>query len=156
MAEDEVREVVREGVDEQGSGEGAAPVAEASPGEAASPVLAALREALIAAKLGDPRHDPHGHPIPTAELEIERDETQSLASLEAGQSGTFVRVSDADPEMLRYLADRGIAPGARIEVTERQPFGGPLFVRAGDTEHALGGALAEAMRIDVDEREDRR
>jgi DtxR family transcriptional regulator, Mn-dependent transcriptional regulator len=114
-------------------------------------VLSAELEALIAAKLGDPRHDPHGHPIPTAELEIEEDDTQSLASLEAGQCGTFVRVSDADPAMLRYLADHGIAPGARIEVVDRQPFGGPLFVRAGDREHALGGALAEAMRIHVDE-----
>ena len=40
----------------------------------------------------------------------------------------FVRVSDADPEMLRYLSDRGISPGDRLHVRERQPFGGPLLV----------------------------
>jgi DtxR family Mn-dependent transcriptional regulator len=50
-----------------------------------------------------------------------------------------VRVSDSDPEMLRYLAERGISPGDRFEVRERQPFGGPLFVRFGEREHAIGG-----------------
>ena len=63
----------------------------------------------------------------------------------------FVRVSDSDPEMLRYLADCGISPGDRFSVRERQPFGGPLFVRFGERELAIGGQLAEAMRVEVDE-----
>ena len=46
-----------------------------------------------------------------------------------GDEGVFVRVSDSDPEMLRYLAGCGISPGDRFAVRERQPFGGPLFVR---------------------------
>jgi DtxR family Mn-dependent transcriptional regulator len=58
-----------------------------------------------------------------------------------------VRVSDSDPEMLRYLSQRGIAPGDDFEVVERQPFGGPLFVRFGAQVHALGGELALAMRV---------
>jgi DtxR family Mn-dependent transcriptional regulator len=51
--------------------------------------------------------------------------------------------------MLRYLAERGIAPGDRFEVVERQPFDGPLFVRFADDVHVLGGALAAAMRVGV-------
>ena len=62
-----------------------------------------------------------------------------------------MRISDSDSEMLRYLAERGIAPGATFEVVERQPFGGPLFVRFGDDVHVIGGALATAMRVEVDE-----
>jgi DtxR family transcriptional regulator, Mn-dependent transcriptional regulator len=112
-------------------------------------VLSEELEELIASKLGDPTHDPHGDPIPTRDLTIEEVETQSLESLEAGARGTFTRVSDSDPEMLRYLADRGIAPGGRLEVVERQPFGGPLFVRFGSTVHPLGGELARAMRVEV-------
>ena len=60
-----------------------------------------------------------------------------------------MRVSDADPEMLRYLAERGIAPGDAFEVIDKQPFDGPLFVRFGDEVHVLGGALARAMRVEV-------
>ncbi len=106
-------------------------------------------EALIAAKLGHPTVDPHGDPIPTAELELEEPLTDRMESLQPGDEGLFVRVSDSDPEMLRYLAERGIAPGERFLVRERQPFGGPLFVLFGEREHALGGELAGAMRVEV-------
>jgi DtxR family Mn-dependent transcriptional regulator len=106
-------------------------------------------EALIAAKLGHPTHDPHGDPIPSAELVLEESRCVCLASLEAGASGVLARVSDADPEMLRYLAARGIAPGARLEVLERQPFDGPLFVRIDEEVHVLGGDLAQAMSVEV-------
>jgi len=113
-------------------------------------VLSEELEELIAAKLGHPTHDPHGDPIPTADLTIVEPPTESLESLPAGACGTFVRVSDSDPEMLRYLADRGIAPGEAFEVVDRQPFGGPLFVMFGAREHALGGDLARAMRVELE------
>jgi DtxR family Mn-dependent transcriptional regulator len=107
-------------------------------------------EELIAAKLGNPTRDPHGDPIPTRELTIDEGQTESLDSLGPGTVGTFTRVSDSDPEMLRYLSERGIAPGSEFEVVEKQPFDGPLFVRFGDHIHVLGGALARAMRVEVD------
>ena len=112
-------------------------------------VLSEELEELIAAKLGDPTHDPHGDPIPTRELTIEEGSTVSLQALEVGDRGTFTRVSDSDPEMLRFLAERGIAPGDRLEVVEKQPFDGPLFVRFGADVHVFGGALARAMRVEV-------
>jgi DtxR family transcriptional regulator, Mn-dependent transcriptional regulator len=112
-------------------------------------VLSEELEALIAAKLGHPTHDPHGDPIPSAELEIDERPTESLAALQAGATGVLVRVSDSDPEMLRYLAQRGIAPGDPFEVIERQPFDGPLFVRFAGDVHVLGGALAKAMRVEI-------
>jgi DtxR family Mn-dependent transcriptional regulator len=111
-------------------------------------VLSEELEELIAAKLGNPTHDPHGDPIPNAELEIEEQPTQALASLPTGSAGVFVRVSDSDPNMLRYLAQLGITPGDRFEVVDRQPFGGPLFARFDGRVHALGGELASAMRVE--------
>jgi len=113
-------------------------------------VLSEDLEALIAAKLGHPTVDPHGDPIPTAELELEEPLTDRMESLQPGDEGLFVRVSDSDPEMLRYLAERGIAPGERFTVRDRQPFGGPLFVLFGEREHAIGGELAGAMRVVVE------
>jgi len=110
-------------------------------------VLSEDLEELIAAKLGHPTLDPHGDPIPSPELTIAADESRSLYELEPGEHGTFSRVSDSDPEMLRFLAERGIAPGARLEVIERQPFDGPLYVRFGDEVHVLGAVLARAMRV---------
>jgi DtxR family transcriptional regulator, Mn-dependent transcriptional regulator len=117
--------------------------------EALEHVLSEYLEARIAAKLGNPTHDPHGDPIPSVELEIAEGDTVSLAGLEAGARGHFVRVSDSDPEMLRYLAERGVALGDELEVLERQPFDGPLTVRFGDRLLTLGGALARAMRVEL-------
>jgi DtxR family transcriptional regulator, Mn-dependent transcriptional regulator len=105
-------------------------------------------EELIAAKLGNPTVDPHGDPIPSRELKLAETSGPSLAELEPGQTATFVRISDTDPAMLRFLGERGIAPGARLELVERQPFDGPLFVRVGGKEHVLGATLARAMRVE--------
>jgi DtxR family Mn-dependent transcriptional regulator len=102
----------------------------------------------IAEVLGNPTHDPHGDPIPTADGVIEERATRALADLEPGDSGTFVRVSDADPEMLRYLSQRGVFPGDQFEVVSKEPFDGPLSVRFGSEVHVLGGALTRAMRAE--------
>ena len=110
-------------------------------------VLSEGLEELIAAKLGDPTLDPHGDPIPSRELTIPVDEALALYDLDPGKRATFVRVSDADPEMLRFLAERGIAPGASLEVIERQPFDGPVSARCGRKVHVLGATLARAMRV---------
>jgi DtxR family Mn-dependent transcriptional regulator len=107
-------------------------------------------EQLIAARLGDPTVDPHGDPIPTAALQIDEGQTRSLDELQPGAVGRFVRVSDSDPEMLRWLAGNGVALGDRLEVIDRQPFGGPVYVRNGDRQLPLGGQLARAMRIEVE------
>ena len=112
-------------------------------------VLSEELEDLIAAKLGNPTRDPHGDPIPTRDLVID-EEPHALRCPRSSpaRAATFVRISDADPEMLRYLAERGIAPGDAFEVVDKQPFGGPLFVRFGGDVHVLGGRLARAMRVE--------
>jgi DtxR family transcriptional regulator, Mn-dependent transcriptional regulator len=113
-------------------------------------VLSEELEQRIAERLGDPAVDPHGDPIPTPEFEIDERPTRSLDELPVGAAGRFVRVSASDPEMLRYLADHGIALDTRLEVADRQPFGGPVFVRFGEREHPIGGRLAAAMRVAAD------
>lgn len=104
--------------------------------------------ALIAAKLCQPTHDPHGDPIPTADGTLHETESVALETLEPGAIGTFIRVSDSEPGMLCYLAERRILPGARFEVLDRQPFGGPLTVRFDNSIELLGGELTRAMRVE--------
>jgi DtxR family transcriptional regulator, Mn-dependent transcriptional regulator len=115
--------------------------------EALEHVLSEYLESRIAAKLGDPKVDPHGDPIPSASLSIDEGDTRSLADLSAGDRGRFIRVSDSDPDMLRYLHERGIGIGDSLEVLDVQPFEGPMTVRFGDELHTLGGGLARAMRV---------
>jgi DtxR family Mn-dependent transcriptional regulator len=73
-------------------------------------------EERIAAKLGHPRIDPHGHSIPT--MEGEMTEEDSIPLTEVQQDGTFVidSVSDRDARTLRQLKASGIKPGARLRI----------------------------------------
>jgi len=110
-------------------------------------VLSEDLEARIAAKLGDPTHDPHGDPIPDRDLVIDEGQTESLDGLPVGSRGRFVRVSDSDSEMLRYLSGLGIRVGDELEVLDRQPFDGPCTVRFAARTHVLGLSLCRAMRV---------
>ncbi len=106
-------------------------------------------EQRIAAKLGDPLRDPHGDPIPGPDLRIDEAPTQGLADLPTGARGRLVRVSDASPDILRYLDELGIGLGDTFEIVETPRFGGPLTVRFGEQTHMIGGQLAGAMRVEV-------
>ncbi len=107
-------------------------------------------EAAIAEKLNHPTVDPHGDPIPSADLQIDEGSTVSVDSLKPGDEGVFVRVSDSDPEMLRFLAEQDIAPGERLQVIKRQPFDGPVFLNIAGQDVVLGGRLASSMRVELD------
>lgn len=117
--------------------------------EALEHVISEYLEERIAAKVGHATRDPHGDPIPDSDLRIHEVETRRLTDVPAGESGRFARVSDSDPDMLRYLAERGIAIGAELCVVRRDPFDGPLTVTVGGVEHVLGGRLAAEVRVEV-------
>jgi DtxR family Mn-dependent transcriptional regulator len=104
-------------------------------------------EELIAAKLGQPARDPHGDPIPSRELDLAEDHSVPLAEVEPGRTATFIRISDSDGAMLRYLGERGIQPGVRVRVRSREPFNGPVAVEVEGETHSLGGELIERMRV---------
>ena len=108
-------------------------------------------EALIAEKLGDPSRDPHGDPIPTERLKLAADDGNTVLSrLRVGQQGTLTRVSDSDPRMLRFLAERSIQPGSRLSVVSNDEVGGVLEIRVAGESHVLGERLAERMLVAVD------
>jgi len=104
-------------------------------------------EARIDRSLGYPTHDPHGDPIPDADLRIERAQLRTLASLEPGDEATISRVPDGDDELLRYLAKLTLVPGKKIKLRRAEPFGGPLTVRVGKAEHAISRELAAGIGV---------
>lgn len=104
-------------------------------------------EDRIAEALGWPETDPHGHPIPSKDGVLPAVAIRQLLAVDAGQSATVRQVSDGDPGMLRYLASLGFFPGATVEVLEKAPFEGPLRVRVGEAEHAVGRELARHVFV---------
>lgn len=90
------------------------------------------------ARLGFPSADPHGDPIPTAEGSITLPDALPLGTFDDGHSGRVSRISDENPQLLRFLAEEGIGIGSAVTVLGRTPFGGPLQARVG-----AGGAARE-------------
>jgi DtxR family Mn-dependent transcriptional regulator len=102
--------------------------------------------------LGRPQLDPHGDPIPTPSGEVREAQLDRLSKLEAGQQVTIRRVLAQEAEVLRYLADLGLVPGAVVEVVEVAPFGGPVTVRVGEKARALDRDLAGGILVASGER----
>jgi DtxR family Mn-dependent transcriptional regulator len=113
-------------------------------------VLSEGLEDRIAALLGDPSQDPHGHPIPAKDGSIPATSTRSLWDCADGETACVGRVSDHEPRALRYLGDAGVRPGVVVTVVERGPIGGPLFVRVGSAKDviALSKELSEVIWVD--------
>ncbi len=102
-------------------------------------------EERLVATLGNPKNCPHGHPIPPKDLsEPVRNETP-LAQIEPGQSATVAGVSEQMPEILRYLAQVGLRPGANVLVVEKAPLGGPVTIEVRDERHAISLELARMV-----------
>lgn len=108
-------------------------------------------EDKLDALLGYPTIDPHGDPIPTKDGVMVTRKGCTLRQLQLGQSGLVLRVSDQDPEKLRYLGQMGLYPEVRVQLVGRAPFGGPLQIRVGEQseqkEHVIGAELAEDIIV---------
>ena len=80
--------------------------------------------ARIAEALGNPGVDPHGDPIPDADLRLpEGEETVRLAEMDMGDRVLVKRIRHQGDEELRYLADAGVRPGVELSVVDVAPFG---------------------------------
>jgi DtxR family Mn-dependent transcriptional regulator len=108
-------------------------------------------EARIAEALGDPLHDPHGDPIPTADLTLPPASTHSLSRLRAGDKAVIQRVHDTDPDLLIYLEENGLVPQIRITVLEHSPFDDNLTIQIDGQKDklVLGPRVTGQVFVDV-------
>jgi DtxR family Mn-dependent transcriptional regulator len=103
--------------------------------------------ARIEAALGHPTRDPHGDPIPSRNGTIAAVPGLRLLDLEPGTAADVRRVSDRDPERLRYLGEIGLSPGTAVEVLEVLPFDGPMRIRVEGNERIVSRRLAAIVSV---------
>lgn len=107
-------------------------------------------EQRISAVLGDPTTDPHGDPIPSADLERPTDNsTQTLADCDPEDRVEVIRVRDRDEADLSYLSEIGITPGTSLLVSDVAPFG-MVTVLTGNGEQSLPEDIAGSIRVRTD------
>ena len=109
-------------------------------------------EARVADVLGDPEVDPHGSPIPSADLEPpERPDGKSVTEFEEGDVVVVEEVADRDADVLSYLADHGVEPGVELEIVETAPFD-MITARSSATGDTVSfpAAIANQIRVSVE------
>ena len=97
--------------------------------------------------LGHPTEDPHGDPIPNIGGEVVAASGQPLSTVAPGQRVIVQRVSDDNPDLLRYLSELGLIPGALVQVEAVAPYGGVYTVRIGAQTHAIGDVVTQAVLV---------
>lgn len=103
----------------------------------------------MAGKLGNPTHDPHGAPIPSAAGTIDPTRYLPMTEIEVGLVGRFRMIGDADPERLRFIASLGLRPGVEFRILARQPFNGPVTIQLDDDrQEVIGFALASSLQCE--------
>lgn len=84
-------------------------------------VMSSRLEQAVAAYLGEPMEDPHGHLIPSAEGKLKRRQLQPLCAFCQGQRIVIREVADDDPACLRRWQALGLTPGGTVEILKHQP-----------------------------------
>jgi DtxR family transcriptional regulator, Mn-dependent transcriptional regulator len=113
-------------------------------------VISEKLEERIAAVLDHPDRDPHGDPIPAKDGSIAVVRGKPLSQLPVGSSGTVSRICDDDDgELLRYLAELGLVPGATVTLLGAEPFEGPMRVAIAGTETIVGYKVATSVLIEA-------
>lgn len=110
-------------------------------------VISEELEDRMDAALGFPRFDPHGDPIPTREGDIAERPLEALTDARVGGTYQIARVSDHDPDLLRYLGDLGLYPGVTFRVEGIEPYQGPLRLTLAERPVLLGRAAALQIQI---------
>lgn len=113
--------------------------------------ISELFEEKIAELLDHPTHDPHGDPIPSKDGVMPEIARTPLAEAEEGEKLLLGRVSDQDPELLRYLEKIGLIPGVELEILEKAPFKGPLTLRVEENEQVIGYEVALNLYVTAPE-----
>jgi len=106
-------------------------------------------EERIAAKLGQPSHDPHGDPIPARDGSMIDIPARPLAACDAGSTVRITRVSDRSTQLLQYLAERGLRPGADLAVVSVDELAGVMTIEVGHAEHTLSLGVAGQILVEA-------
>ncbi|MGO1536882.1 MAG: metal-dependent transcriptional regulator [Yaniella sp.] len=99
--------------------------------------------------LAHPVRDPHGDPIPSPSGAVEQAPAVEHLSEATPETRLVVeRISDTDPDLLRFFADRGLVVGAELVLSAGPPYSDSLQVQVGDDPWlVLGRAATDAVWV---------
>lgn len=117
--------------------------------EALEHAISPRLEQAIAEHLGEPLEDPHGHPIPTADGEIQHRELRRLNEFRTGDVVVIREAQDDNPERLRRWQSLGLVPGTVVLIRHYEPLDGLFELEIGEQVLRLGQEGLSGLRGEV-------
>ncbi len=99
----------------------------------------------LSTQLGNPTHDPHGDPIPTADGELEPDAGQPMATLAIGASADLVHLEDEPENLYAQLVAQGLRVGMTVRMLEKNEQ--RVRFLANGEEHEVAPILAHQIEV---------
>jgi len=106
-------------------------------------------EDRIEEMLGHPERDPHGHPIPARDGTVDELPTRSLTDLAEGDAASIDHIADEEGDLLDLLEQRGLLPGATVEVVDTRPLDGLFVVAVDGAEQVIGRPVAQKVVVEA-------
>ena len=103
-------------------------------------------EQAIAAHLGEPLEDPHGHPIPTALGDLQKRDLKPLHHFRAGARVLIREAQDDNPDRLRHWHNMGLTPGVVVQFISYQPLDDMFNLQVGDASIHVGSEGLAGLR----------
>jgi DtxR family Mn-dependent transcriptional regulator len=114
--------------------------------EALEHVISPRLEAALAAHLGEPVEDPHGHPIPSSSGELRHRDLKRLCDFRAGDRVVIREVADDNPARLRRWRSLGLTPGANVQILSYEELDDLFEVSVSGTVVRLGSEGLSGLR----------
>jgi DtxR family Mn-dependent transcriptional regulator len=113
-------------------------------------VMSPMFEERLARFLREPRFDPHGDPIPDADLNVPPSRARPLNRLAPGKTAVVARVPSETADTLRYLEEIGLTPGASFRLIESQPVDATLRIEVipRKKQVVIGSSLGEQILVE--------
>ena len=105
--------------------------------------ISAEVEARLEELVGQTATCPHGHPLDPSTA----DDSMPLTKVEPPRWAQVVKLLDESPEVIRYLEEAGLVPGASVHAVGREPFGGPITVETTKGSRPIGRELAQKVWV---------
>ncbi len=108
--------------------------------------LSAALEKRIQERLGNPKTDPFGQPIPGSGYR----EPRGVVTLDNAPTGTPMivdRIPEDDAELIAYLSESGVLPGVEVVVADVAPYRGVVTLQVGDESAVLGYGVSSEIRL---------
>ena len=98
--------------------------------------------------LGDPKFDPHGHPIPSKSGKIDILYQKALCDYSEGKTLKIISLFDEDPKLLAYFEELNLMPNVILSIVKVAPFYGPITIEVGDSELLIGHEVASCIFVE--------